>query len=492
MSRKPSPRGHPMSVIGSIKTNVAANTALLNLENTVTTLQNTQSEISTGLAVSSAKDNASYFSIASVLRSDSSALGNVSDTLNLGDSSLTVASNALANITTTLGDIKNQLVNATAPGADMKVIQQQITQDQAQLTAAAQSANFNGQNFLSVDSSATGYNSTKSFVSSYSRDSTGAISVGFINIDTSNTALFDANTTGYDPTTKGAITTTLTASTAAAAPPAGVAGANTFTATAANGQLQITSYTQSNGGANYYANTINIGNVSTANGTPAVTETAGTGTALGGLTQAAIGAGDTVGGIATGTMAGTAAPAYDSTNHTLTFYVLENDSANPGQYAYNKYVVNNFTPSTGKGYLDSVDATTSGSYTDASGNVTNTAPGGTGVSIAGANGIDISNFTDSPADMAKLNALEKQVDAAISNVASSAATLGAGQARIESQQSFVTSLQTSINDGVGGLVDADLNLVSTRLQALQVQQQLGVQSLSIANQSSQMILKLFG
>ena len=94
--------------------------------------------------------------------------------------------------------------------------------------------------------------------------------------------------------------------------------------------------------------------------------------------------------------------------------------------------------------------------------------------------------------MAKLNALEKQVDAAITNVASSAATLGAGQARIESQKSFVTSLQTSINDGVGGLVDADLNLVSTRLQALQVQQQLGVQSLSIANQSSQMILKLFG
>ena len=122
MSRKPSPRGHPMSVIGSIKTNVAANTALLNLENTVTSLQNTQSEISTGLAVSSAKDNASYFSIATVLRSDSSALSNVSDTLNLGDSSLSVASTALAKISTTLSDIKNQLVSATAPGADMKVI----------------------------------------------------------------------------------------------------------------------------------------------------------------------------------------------------------------------------------------------------------------------------------------------------------------------------------------------------------------------------------
>jgi flagellin len=371
----------------------------------------------------------------------------------------------------------------------MKVIQQQITQDQAQLKAAAESANFNGQNFLSTDSSVAGYNSTKSFVSSYSRDSTGAISVGFINIDTSQTALFDSNSTGYDPTAKGAITTSLTASTAAAAPPAGISGANAFTATAANGQLQITSYTQDNGGANYYANTINIGNVSTAGGAPAVTETAGTGTALGGLTQAAIGAGDSVGGIATGTMAGTAAPAYDSTNHTLTFYALENDSANAGQYAYNKYVVSNFTPSTGSGVLDKVDTTTSGSYTDASGNTTNTAAGGTGVSIMG---IDVSAFTGSAADMAKLNAFEKQVDTAISSVASSTATLGAGQARIESQSSFVKSLQTSITDGVGSLVDADLNVASTRLQALQVQQQLGVQSLSIANQSSQMILKLFG
>jgi len=55
----------------------------------------------------------------------------------------------------------------------------------------------------------------------------------------------------------------------------------------------------------------------------------------------------------------------------------------------------------------------------------------------------------------------------------------------------VQSLQTSLNNGVGSLVDADLNVASTRLQALQVQQQLGVQSLSIANQSTQSILKLF-
>ena len=41
------------------------------------------------------------------------------------------------------------------------------------------------------------------------------------------------------------------------------------------------------------------------------------------------------------------------------------------------------------------------------------------------------------------------------------------------------------------LVDADMNQESTRLQALQVQQQLGIQALSIANSSSQSILRLF-
>jgi flagellin len=50
----------------------------------------------------------------------------------------------------------------------------------------------------------------------------------------------------------------------------------------------------------------------------------------------------------------------------------------------------------------------------------------------------------------------------------------------------------SITKGVGSLVDADMNQESSKLSALQVQQQLGVQSLSIANQNSQMILKLFG
>lgn len=82
----------------SILNNVAANTALMNLQNTVKNLQDIQNQVSTGLRVSTAADNASYFSIASVLRTDSSALSSVSDTLNQGNSSLSVAATAIAQI----------------------------------------------------------------------------------------------------------------------------------------------------------------------------------------------------------------------------------------------------------------------------------------------------------------------------------------------------------------------------------------------------------
>ena len=62
---------------------------------------------------------------------------------------------------------------------------------------------------------------------------------------------------------------------------------------------------------------------------------------------------------------------------------------------------------------------------------------------------------------------------------------------ISNQQTYVTSLSNAITSGVGSLVDADMNVASTRLQALQTQQQLGIQALSTANQNSQLILKLF-
>ena len=72
-----------------------------------------------------------------------------------------------------------------------------------------------------------------------------------------------------------------------------------------------------------------------------------------------------------------------------------------------------------------------------------------------------------------------------------AAAFGTYQQRLDSQSSFLSQMTDSIKQGIGAVVDADLEKASARLQALQVQQQLGVQALSIANQAPQTILSLF-
>ena len=72
-----------------------------------------------------------------------------------------------------------------------------------------------------------------------------------------------------------------------------------------------------------------------------------------------------------------------------------------------------------------------------------------------------------------------------------AATLGASAARLSEQNEYIGKLTDAMKTGIGTLVDADMEEASAKLQALQVQQQLGIQSLSIANQAPQSILSLF-
>ncbi|WP_397398079.1 flagellin [Phenylobacterium sp.] len=88
------------------------------------------------------------------------------------------------------------------------------------------------------------------------------------------------------------------------------------------------------------------------------------------------------------------------------------------------------------------------------------------------------------------NALS-QLQASIGNVSLALARMGAQVRQIENHNKFVGKLSDSIEAGIGNLVDADLAKESARLQALQVQQQLGAQALSIANQSPNIILSLF-
>jgi flagellin len=306
--------------MSSLLTNTSALTALQTLNATSKELTSTQAHISSGLRVASASDNAAYWSIATTMKSDSGALSSVKDALALGSATIDVQSSALNSTVDVINQIKSKLVAATQPGIDRTKVQAEIGSLQKQLKSVADSATFSGQNWLSVDSSATGYNATKSVVSSFSRDSAGAVSVGTIDVDTSAVKLFDSN-----------------------------------------------------------------------------------------------------------------------------------------------------------GNTGIVDKTrTQGSTT------------------ADLNSMDISSLTDSAADISTINDYVKIVDSALSDVTKAASDLGASKTRIDMQSSFISNLNDSITKGVGSLVDADMNQESTRLQALQVQQQLGVQSLSIANQNSSMILKLFG
>ncbi|MFK0384957.1 flagellin [Agrobacterium sp. NPDC090273] len=83
------------------------------------------------------------------------------------------------------------------------------------------------------------------------------------------------------------------------------------------------------------------------------------------------------------------------------------------------------------------------------------------------------------------------VETALTKMTSAAAKLGSLSMRIGLQEDFATKLSDAIDSGVGRLVDADMNEESTRLKALQTQQQLGVQALSIANSNSENVLSLF-
>jgi flagellin len=96
----------------------------------------------------------------------------------------------------------------------------------------------------------------------------------------------------------------------------------------------------------------------------------------------------------------------------------------------------------------------------------------------------IGTLTNATANLAKVNT-------SIDNVSASLARLGTGSKALGTHLNFVSKLQDTIEAGVGNLVDADLAKESARLQALQTKQQLGVQALSIANQSTSMLLGLF-
>ncbi|ESQ80433.1 flagellin [Asticcacaulis sp. YBE204] len=110
--------------------------------------------------------------------------------------------------------------------------------------------------------------------------------------------------------------------------------------------------------------------------------------------------------------------------------------------------------------------------------------GGTGSAITLSAAGEIDTITKATAAISTLNT-------SIANVSASLAKLGTSSKSLSSHSSFIGKLQDSLEAGVGNIVDADLAKESAKLQALQTKQQLGVQALSIANQSTSTVLSLF-
>jgi flagellin len=177
---------------------------------------------------------------------------------------------------------------------------------------------------------------------------------------------------------------------------------------------------------------------------------------------------------------------------------LSVDSGAPN-YNHNKSIVASFSrvgAAVSIGTIDiDIDTTKLFDANDQSGILdtqSTTTNGGVAYSVAGStDALDISGLTDSANDLADLEQIIGTVDGAIASMTDSATVLGAANARISIQKDFIKGLMDAISRGVGQLVDADMNKESTELQALQVKQQLGIQSLSIANSSSQTITQLF-
>ena len=109
------------------------------------------------------------------------------------------------------------------------------------------------------------------------------------------------------------------------------------------------------------------------------------------------------------------------------------------------------------------------------------------LSLAGLGLATTSTFTTATNAKSMITKLEN----AIATATNKLATLGTGSAALDTHLSFIGKLQDGLTAGVGNLVDADLAKESARLTALQTKQQLGVQALSIANQSSSIVLGLF-
>jgi flagellin len=132
-------------------TNRSAIAALHSLRGTDAALQNTQAHISSGYRVVNASDNAAYWSISTTMHSDDMAMGAVQDALALEAATVDVAFTGMNSAIDIVTQFKSKLVAAREPGVDRDKVNAELTELRNQIRSIAESANFNGQNWLHSD-----------------------------------------------------------------------------------------------------------------------------------------------------------------------------------------------------------------------------------------------------------------------------------------------------------------------------------------------------
>ncbi len=184
----------------SLLTNNAAMTALTTLKNINQKPRHTSNRVSTGQRVSAASDNAAYWSIATTVRTDNASLGAVKDSLGLGSSSVDTAYNGLNSIISDLQNMRAKLQTAMTPGVDRSKVQTEIAAIQSKMKATADSSNSSGQNWLSVNSSASNsaYLATQNVVGGFSRTASGTITFSQIAVNVQSIKLYDVNSTSVN------------------------------------------------------------------------------------------------------------------------------------------------------------------------------------------------------------------------------------------------------------------------------------------------------
>lgn len=511
--------------MSSILTNTSAMVALQTMKSINKNMAMTQSEISTGKSVSTSKDNAAVWAISKVMESDVKGFKGISDSLALGNSTVGVARKASETITDLLTQVKGKIVAAQEENVDRAKIQTDIEALRDQIASVTGAAQFNGLNMIKGTDD-------MNVLSSLDRDGATSVSASQITISRQDLSV-DAGKYGStaiaggvaayatinatDPTSGDTTTAatgrnaTLTfATTAVLGDTAQITlGGSTINYTAAATDTAETR-------AAYFTSAINalgLEGVTAANTLGVLTISNTNAFETVDLTAAATGTGTLVvstvnGAAATSATSGTIEQRAETVDFSTTATVSEGDGfkVTVGSQSFDYVAGKNETmEDVAKGLKTAIDNElptgvttkvtqdeTSGqwklSIDDDTGGRTlslNATSGGT--ASGGLFGLDNIDVTSTAGANAALSNVETMIDTAID----AAAAFGSAQGRLDTQADFISELTDSLKAGIGSLVDADLEETSARLQALQVQQQLATQSLSIANQAPQNLLSLF-